>query len=262
MKGLKILIVVIILIVIIAGAVMLVKENGAKEENVFTIGLDDSYPPMGFRNEKNEIVGFDIDIANAVCEKLGMKLKLQQITWASKEDELDSESIDCIWNGFAYNEDRAAKMTLTEPYIKGEMYFLLRNGSTIKNQEELKGKKIGVQSGSIQAQDLENSEFGKNVEMIEYRDNLTACMDLEAGGVDAVFCSNIIGNYIITDKKKDYITIPSVDITTSKGSVIAFKKGNTELRDKIQNALYELKEEGKLTEISEKWFGKDMVIVK
>ena len=90
-------------------------------ENTLVIGLDDSFPPMGFRNENNEIVGVDIDIANAVCEKLGMKLKLQQISWASKEQELDSGNIDCIWNGFAYTEDRAKTMTLTDTYIKTKM---------------------------------------------------------------------------------------------------------------------------------------------
>ena len=91
-----------------------------------------------------------------------MKLKLQQITWASKEDELDSESIDCIWNGFAYNEDRAAKMTLTEPYIKGEMYLLLEKWKYYKNPRRTKRRSImGVQSGSIQAQDLENLNLEK-----------------------------------------------------------------------------------------------------
>ena len=170
-------------------------------------------------------------------------------------------SIDCIWNGFAYNEERAKTMTLTDPYIKGEMYFILKKGSTIEDQDELKGKKIGVQTGSVQQLDLEKSEFGKNVEIVPYADYLMAFMDLETGGIDAVFCSSIIGNYLLTSKGKDYETIPSRDIIQTKGSVIAFKQGNTELRDKVQNALYELNREGKLEEISNKWFGKNMVII-
>lgn len=259
MKKILIGILAVIAIVLVATFTL----GGAKEtnDNVLVIGLDDNFPPMGFRNENNEIVGFDIDLAKEVCKKLGMELKLQQISWASKEQELNSESIDCIWNGFAYNEERAKTMTLTESYIKGEMYFVLKKGTEIKSQEELKGKKIGVQSGSVQQFDLENSDFGKEVEILQYGDNLTAFMDLEAGGIDAVFCSSIIGNYIITSKEKDYITVPSENIAKTNGSVIAFKQGNTELRDKIQNALYELDEEGVLKEISEKWFGKDMTIV-
>ena len=110
--------------------------------------------------------------------------------------------------------------------------------------------------------DLENSEFGKKVEIISYSDNLTAFMDLETGGVDSIFCSSIIGNYLIQSKNKSYETVDSENISKSNGSVIAFKQGNTELRDKIQNTLYELKKDGTLKEISKKWFGEDMITVK
>lgn len=262
MKKILIGILSIVAILIIA---IVIGTNGDKKvtnENVLVIGLDDSFPPMGFRNDNNEIVGFDIDIAKAVCEKLGMEMKLQQISWASKEQELNSGNIDCIWNGFAYTEERAKTMTLTENYIKGKNFFILKDGSTAKNQSELEGMKIGVQSGSSQQLDLENSEFGKNVEIIQYGDNLTAFMDLETGGVDAIFCSSIIGNYLIQEKNKNYETIDSENISVSNGSVIAFKQGNTELRDKIQNALYELKADGSLKQISENWFGEDMITVK
>ena len=256
----KILVAIIILAAVI-GIIVLNKQDTTNEDNTLVVGLDDSFPPMGFRNEENEIVGYDIDLAKVVAEKLGMEVKFQPISWASKEQELNSGNIDCIWNGFAYNEERAETMTLTDSYIKGENYFILKSGSTLKSQEELKGLKIGVQSGSIQAQDLEKSEFGKQVEIIQYGDNLTAFMDLETEGIDALFCSNIIGNYLITSKNKDYETVSSENITVSKGSVIAFKQGNTELKDEIQNALKKLDEEGKLEEISNKWFGKNMIII-
>lgn len=263
MRKVKIIIAIIVLIAVIAGIAFVISNTKTEtnDDNVLVVGLDDSFPPMGFRNDDNEIVGFDIDLAQAVCDKLGMELKLQAISWASKEQELDSGNIDCIWNGFAYTEERAETMTLTDFYITGENYFIIASDSTVTSQEDLKGKKIGVQTGSIQEQDLEESEFGESVEIVEYSDYLTACMDLEVGGIDAVFCSNIIGNYLITSKEKDYLTIPSEGISESSGSVIAFKKGNTELRDKVQNALEELKEEGTLAEISEKWFGEDMIIL-
>lgn len=256
------IIAIVAILIIVFGINFMNKSAEDNRENMLVVGLDDSFPPMGFRNENNEIVGFDIDLAKAVSEELGMEVKFQPISWASKEQELSSGNIDCIWNGFAYNEERAATMTLSDPYIKGENYFILKNGSQITTQEELKGMKIGVQSGSIQAQDLEKSEFGKTVEIIQYGENLTAFMDLETEGIDALFCSNIIGNYLITSKNKDYETIPSENITVSSGSVIAFKQGNVELKDKIQNALVKLNEEGKLDEISNKWFGKDMIIIK
>lgn len=255
------IIAVIVILIVVIGIFNINKNDEQNTENTLVVGLDDSFPPMGFRNENNEIVGFDIDLAKAVAKELGMEVKFQPISWASKEQELNSGNIDCIWNGFAYNEERAATMTLTDPYIKGENYFILKNGTKVTSQEELEGKKIGVQTGSIQAQDLEKSEFGKNVEIIQYGDNLTAFMDLETEGIDALFCSNIIGNYLITSKGKNYETVPSENITISNGSVIAFKQGNTELKGKIQNTLIKLNEEGKLNAISEKWFGKDMIII-
>ena len=257
-KGIMIL---AIILIVVLGILNINKEENINDKEVFVVGLDDSFPPMGFRDENNEIVGFDIDLAKAVSEELGMEVRFQPISWASKEQELNSGNIDCIWNGFAYNEERAATMTLSDPYIKGENYFILKNGVQITSQEELVGKKIGVQTGSIQAQDLEKSEFGKQVEIIQYGDNLTAFMDLETEGIDALFCSNIIGNYLLTSKNKDYKTVPSENITVSNGSVVAFKKGNVELKDEIQNALKKLDEEGKLVEISNKWFGKDMIII-
>ena len=255
------IIAIIAILIVVLGIVYMNKDTKADRENTLIVGLDDSFPPMGFRNENNEIVGFDIDLAKAVAEELEMEVNFQPISWASKEQELNSGNIDCIWNGFAYNEERAATMTLSDPYIKGENYFILKKGTKVTSQEELIGKKIGVQTGSIQAQDLEKSEFGKQVEIIQYGDNLTAFMDLETEGIDALFCSNIIGNYLITSKNKDYKTVSSENITVSNGSVIAFKQGNTELKDEIQNALKKLDDEGKLVEISNKWFGKDMIII-
>ena len=251
--------IVILIVLIIVGVIVLNSKEKDDRENTLVIGLDDSFPPMGFRNENNEIVGVDIDIANAVCEKLGMKLKLQQISWASKEQELDSGNIDCIWNGFAYTEDRAKTMTLTDAYIKTKMYFILKDGTTIKTQDELKGKKIGVQSGSVQEADLENSEFGKNVEIVPFADFVTAFTDLEAGGIDALYTSSIIGNYLMNLQDNNYVTINAENISTANGMVIAFKQGNTELKDKVESALKELENEGKLKEISEKWFGTDMI---
>ena len=132
----KIIIAVIILAAVV-GIIMMNKKTGTNEDNTLVVGLDDSFPPMGFRDENNEIVGYDIDLAKEVAKELGMEVKFQPISWASKEQELNSGNIDCIWNGFAYNEERAQIMTLTDSYIKGENYFILKSGSTVKSQEEL-----------------------------------------------------------------------------------------------------------------------------
>ena len=130
----KLVIGLVILSLIIGIVFIIVNKSGdiKNDDNTLVVGLDDSFPPMGFRNENNEIVGFDIDLAKAVAKELGMEVKFQPISWASKEQELNSGNIDCIWNGFAYNEERAATMTLTDPYIKGENYFILKNGLVVR----------------------------------------------------------------------------------------------------------------------------------
>lgn len=255
-------ILIIIGVITIIGVILIFSIKKPEDENTFILGMDDSFPPMGYRNENNELVGFDIDLANEVCKKMGMKLKTQTISWAAKEQELDSGNIDCIWNGFGYTEDRNKAMTLSKPYVKDRSMFVVKEGSTYEKQDELKGKKIGVQSGSTQEKRLNESNYGKELgEIIGYTDYLTALMDLETGNIDAVYMSQISGNYIIEKQDKEFKTFDAIGIgEESKGMVIAFKKGNIELKDKVEKALDELKQEGKLKELSEKWFGKDLTI--
>ena len=260
----KILIGVISAIVIIAliGVIVFSVQGQKNDENVLVLGMDDSFPPMGFRNENNELVGFDIDLAREVCNKLGMKLEVQTISWAAKEQELDSGNIDCIWNGFGYTEERNEAMTLSDVYVKDKSIFFVKNDSEYSSQEDLKGKKIGVQSGSVQERRLSEDEFGNEIgEMVAYTDYLTALMDLETGNIDAVYMSKITGTYIMKSQNKNFKTFESVGIgDEGKGMVIAFKKGNTELKDKVEKAIAELKEEGKVKEIAEKWFGEDLTV--
>lgn len=255
----------IIIIAIVVGIKVLGKDTKESTEigkETFVLGLDDSFPPMGFRNEDNEIVGFDIDLAKEVCKKLDMEFKAQPISWAAKEQEIDSGNIDCIWNGFSYTEERDKTLTLSDAYIEDQSLFFVKD-SSIKSDEDLKGKKIGVQTGSLQDEELEGSKVKENAgEIVGYSDNLTALMDLEAGNIDAVYMDNIAGNYIMTTKNKDFKTFESTELSDKVGMVIGFKKGNTELKDKVQKALLELKEEGKVKEISEKWFGKDITVIK
>ena len=226
-----------------------------------TIGMT-LFAPMNYYDENNEFVGFDTELAQAVGEKLGIDINFVEINWDSKEQELDTGNIDCIWNGFGYTEERNKAMTLSNPYIKDKSMFVVKGDSNYANQDELKGKKIGVQSGSVQEKKLNESEFGKELdEVIGYTDYLTALMDLETGNIDAVYMSQISGNYIIQNQEKDFKTFEAVGIgEETKGMVIAFKKGNTELKDKVENALNELRAEGKLKELSEKWMGTDLSI--
>ena len=119
------------------------------EKGQFVLGLDDSFPPMGYRDENGEIVGFDIDVAKEVCKRLGVELVTQPIDWTAKEQELQTGNIDCIWNGFTITEERLEAMTFSEPYVDNAQVAVVKLSSGFNTLADLKGKIIGVQAGSL-----------------------------------------------------------------------------------------------------------------
>jgi len=173
-----------------------------KNAGTLILGLDDQFAPMGFRNDDNEIVGFDIDLAKEVCTRLGVTLKLQPIVWEQNSSELDSGNIDCVWNGMSISDDRKVAMNLSDAYMKNEMVLVVLNGSSYETLADLAGKKIAVQSGSSAQGILEKSEFAKTVEeILPFETNTMALTDLKANGVDAVFVDVIVANYSISLEK-------------------------------------------------------------
>lgn len=268
MKG-KIFLGITIVIVILIGIALAINLNAKEEEDslerilqkgTFILGLDDSFPPMGFRNEENEIVGFDIDVAKEVCERLGVELVLQPISWTAKEQELNSYNIDCIWNGMSVSDERKEKMSLSLSYLKNSMSFVTKTDSTISTLENLKGKKIGVQSGSTAEEILIKSElYTQFDEVVSYSDNITAFMDLEINQIDCVFLDNVVANYYIASNNKPYKVLS--ESLQDEEYAIGFRKQDTELCNKVNEILIEMKKDGTLAEISTKWFGEDITII-
>lgn len=233
-----------------------------KDAKTFVMGLDDSFPPMGYRNEQNEIVGFDIDCAKEVALRMDVELELQPISWDAKDQELNSGKIDCIWNGMSVKEEYKTSMNLSDSYMKNRMVVVVLNGSGFNSIEDLKDKKIGVQSGSTAEGILNESDFAKTIkEIITFKDNVTAFLDLEAKGVDAIFVDEVVANNFITEKAKPY-TILEDGALADEEYAIGFRKNDQALRDEVTKILSEMKADGKLTEISVKWFGKDVTIIK
>lgn len=234
--------------------------DSIKEKGKFILGLDDSFPPMGFRDENNEIVGFDIDLAKEVASRMGVELVVQPISWDSKEMELNSGNIDCIWNGMSINDDRKAAMNLSDAYLRNDMVFVVLDSSAYNSQADLAGKNVAVQNGSSAQEILEGSEFkGQAGSIIGYDDNVTAFMDLDANGVDAVFLDSVVANYFITSKNKPYRILS--DVLYEEEYAIGFRKNDQALRDEVQKILSEMKADGKVGEISTKWFGSDITII-
>ncbi len=226
----------------------------------FVLGLDATFKPMGYTNEDDEIVGFDIDVAEEVCARLGVDLVTQPINWDTKEQDLELGKIDCIWNGMSINASREEKMNLSEPYMRNSMVFVVPNGSEITKKKDLKGKNIAVQNGSSAQEILEGSGIGKKVTEVSLATNIEALQQMEAGLVDAVFLDSVVANYEINNSQKDYVILS--DGLEEEEYAIGFRKGDQALRDKVQQILHEMKEDGKLSEISTTWFGSDITTVK
>ena len=265
------LILILAIIIIASVAVIFATKTKTKEtgdslsrilnKNTFILGLDDSFPPMGFRNENNEIVGFDIDVAKEVCKRLNVELVIQPISWNAKEQELNSGNIDCIWNGMSITEERKQAMLLSDSYMKNRMVFITKQDSNLKTLEDLKNKKVGVQSGSSAEQILEESETYKTLnQTVAYADNITAFMDLETNQIDAVFVDEVLANYYIATNNKNYNQIEQA--LEEEQYAIGFRKQDNELCNKVNEILKEIKEDGTLEAISKKWFGKDVTTIK
>ena len=165
------------------------------------MGLDDSFPPMGFMNEENEIVGVDIDLATEVCERMGVTLKVQPINWDAKEMELNNGNIDCIWNGMTVTEERMEAMYLSKPYLNNRQVVIVEKGSGIESLDDLEGKIVGLQKGSSAEQALADSRVADKVGPVQtYDENVTAFMDLQNGRTDAFLVDEVAGNYIVANQ--------------------------------------------------------------
>ncbi|MGN1135002.1 MAG: amino acid ABC transporter substrate-binding protein [Oscillospiraceae bacterium] len=224
----------------------------------FILGLDATFKPMGYTDENDQIVGFDIDCAEEVCARLGVTLVKQPIDWDTKEQDLDAGKIDCIWNGMSINASRAEVMNLSEAYMKNEMVFVVTSGSAVASQADLDGKTVAVQSGSTAQEILQNA--GLNITENALATNVECLQQLELNLVDAVFMDSVVANYEIKESGKDYVLL--ADGLEEEEYAIGFRKNDQALRDKVQEILSEMKADGKLGEISEKWFGSDITTVK
>ena len=226
------------------------------------LGLDDSFPPMGFRDENNEIVGFDIDLAKVVCEKLGVELQLQPIDWSAKEMELQSGNIDCIWNGMSRTPEREEGMALSLDYMNNQLVFLCNNPEN-QTRADLAGKVLAVQTGSfadgvINGEDMAELK-GTLGEVRGYPDYLTAIMDMQNGNVDAVLIDLVVANYRMAGLNDDalFTTDPMMDDLYCVG----FRKEDVALRDAVNAALIEMQAAGQVDEIAKVWFGENISII-
>ncbi|MGM9972747.1 MAG: amino acid ABC transporter substrate-binding protein [Clostridiaceae bacterium] len=236
-------------------------ETGSEKETL-TIGFDQDFPPYGYVGEDGEFTGFDIDLAKEAAKRLDMELKLQPIDWNSKDMELSSGAIDCIWNGFTIN-GREDDYTWTVPYMDNSQVFVVKASSKIETFEDLAGKIVTAQADSAALHALESDDYkgltASFKELLTRAEYNTAFMELEAGSIDAIAMDIGVAKYQIEGKEDEYIILEDPIVEEQYG--VGFLLGNTDLRDKVQATLEEMVEDGTFSKISNDWFGYDVGII-
>lgn len=235
-------------------------DAASEETKTFIVGFDQDFPPMGFVGDDGEYTGFDLELAAEVAERLGMEFVPQPIAWDAKDMELESGTIDCIWNGFTIT-GREDDYTWSEPYMDNSQVFVVANDSGISTLADLAGKIVEVQTDSSAEAALKEAPeladtFGQLLTVADYN---TAFMDLEQGAVDAIAMDVIVAGFQIEQRNADFVMLDETLSSETYG--VGFKKGNEELRDQVQATLEEMAADGTLEKISEKWFGTDVTTI-
>lgn len=241
-----------------------------QEKGEIVLGMDDAFPPMGYTDTTTgEIIGFDVDVAKEVFSRLGVELKLQPIEWNSKEMELDGGNVDMLWNGYSYTEDRAKKQTLSDAYMKNNQVILVKADSSYQSFADLAGKSLGVQSDSSAEDALESDEakeFRESLgEIVPIDDYSKAILEIENGLIEAIAIDEVVARFYLTNDPGAYRIIEkedgAVESLAVEDYVIGFRKGDQALCDKVNETLKEMKADGTLSAISEKWFGEDVTTI-
>lgn len=226
----------------------------------FVVGLDDAFPPMGFREEgTNDIVGFDIDMAKEAAKRMGVEVKFQPVVWDTITEELNGGKIDVIWNGLTITPEREAKIAFTKPYLGNRQIVVVQKNSAIKAKNDLKGKKLGIQAGSsaMIALDSEPEIKDSLSEIAEFGSNDEALLDLASGRLDAVLVDEVVGRFYISKKPDTYKVLEESFAEEEYG--VGMRKGDDAFRAELQKALDDMKADGTSAQISNKWFGEDIV---
>lgn len=236
--------------------------SGTDGKTTFTVGFDAEFPPYGYKDENGEYTGFDLEMAQAVADLEGWELVKQPIDWDAKDMELSSGTIDCIWNGFTM-DGREDEYTFSEPYIDNSQVFVVPADSDIQSAADLAGKNVGVQKDSSALAALESDDHKELTDsfanLTQYADYNTALMDMEAGAIDAVAMDVGVADYQIANRGDAFRKLD--EPLASEKYAIGFLKGNTDLKDKVQEDVFKLYDDGTVAELAEKYGLTDFIVI-
>ena len=223
-------------------------------DGTLTVGFDQNFPPYGYVGDDGEFTGFDLDLAAEVAQRNGWEVGYQPIDWDSKDMELDSGTIDCIWNGFTMN-GREDLYTWSEPYLDNSQVFVVKADSGIETVADLTDKIVSVQTDSAAQSALdeeENADLKASFkDLVVVADYNTAFMDLEAGAVDAIAMDIGVAYFQMSGRETEFKILD--ETLQDEQYAVGFKLGNTALRDKVQEALNAMIEDGTFAQLAEKY---------
>ncbi len=225
----------------------------------FIVGLDENFPPMGFKDEKSEIVGFDVDLAKEAAARMNKEVVFQPIDWDSKELELKTKKIDVIWNGLTITDERKQNMLFSKPYMENNQIIMVQGTSSIKAKADLAGKKVGLQKGSsaLDAVNKDAATAASIKEIVEYPDNVSAFMDLDIGRIEAVVVDEIVARYYLSQTGKNYVVLKENFGGEEYG--VGMRIDDNELGAELQKAIDAMIADGTAAKISQKWFSEDLM---
>jgi len=234
--------------------------DSIKDRGYIVMGLDDTFAPMGFRDNAGELVGFDIDLAKEVFKRADIEVRFQPIDWSMKETELNSGNIDLIWNGYTITEERKGKVSFTKPYLENKQIIITLAGSSIEDKQDLKNKKVALQNGSSALDAIMNypdlvAEFNGG-EPILFDTNNEAFMDLEAGRTDAVVGDEVLARYYVKQRGEAKYKVLEDDFGKEEYG-IGIRKIDEDLLKLVNETLAEMIDDGSYSEIYSKWFSEN-----
>lgn len=218
------------------------------------IGLDDNFPPMGFRDEKGELVGYDIDMAREATKRMNIEAEFKPIDWSAKEAELKGKRVDALWNGMTITEERKKNVAFTKPYMVNHQIIIVTSKSPIQSKADLAGKVVGVQDGSSAVDAIAKDEaVSKSIkELKNFGDNVTALMDLSTGRLDAVVVDEVVGRYYTSKKPGEYRIL--ADNLGAEEYGVGIRLEDTALLAKLDETLEAMRTDGTAKTIYAKWF--------
>lgn len=227
-------------------------DSAQQGEKVLRVGAETTFPPFEF-TEGDKYVGFDIDLAEAIAKKMGYKMEFKSMGFDALIPALQSNDIDMIASGINATPERAKAVDFSEPYFTegGFAIVVRKDNTTINDWKDLEGKRIITQIGTV------GSEMARKIDGAQVKDvdsNSQAFNELQANTADAMILDNAVAMYYLKQGADKDLKITGTP-TEAQGIVWAFRKGDTELRDKANKALQDLKADGTYKKIYDKWFG-------